>query len=76
MTIEDIASIVSMQLGRRMVSAEDRMVEDLGAESVDVVNIIARIEERYGVTIEEQDLPDLVTVRDLHRYAARKREKG
>jgi len=65
-TIEEIEKLVAVQLGRRGVTAHDRIVEDLGAESLDVVNIVATIEERYQITIEEVELPDLVTVADLY----------
>ena len=65
-TIEAIEKLVAVQLGRRTVSADDRIIEDLGAESLDVVNIVAALEERYQITIEEVELPDLVTVADLY----------
>jgi len=65
-TIEEIEKLVAVQLGRRGVTADDRIVEDLGAESLDVVNIVATLEERYQITIEEVELPDLVTVADLY----------
>lgn len=66
-TIEEICKLVAVQLGRRRVAAEERLVEDLGAESLDLVNLIARLEERYDLTIDETELPDLRTASDLHR---------
>jgi acyl carrier protein len=74
--IDDIVEMVSLQLGRRGVSAEHRILEDLGAESVDLVNIVARVEDRYAVTIEEEELPDIVTVADLYQCVARKTGGG
>jgi acyl carrier protein len=65
-TLEDVRRLVALQLGRRAVAAEDRLVEDLGAESVDLVNVVATAEERYGVTIDEAELPELRTVADLY----------
>jgi acyl carrier protein len=65
-TIEDIQTVVAVQLGRKRVPPDARIIEDLGAESLDVVNIVAALEERYGILIEEVELPDLVTVADLH----------
>lgn len=64
-TIEDLKSLVALHLGRRSVASEDRIIEDLGAESVDVVNIIAGVEDRYRITIEEAELPDIRTVAEL-----------
>ena len=63
--LEDIAKMVALQLGRASVEPEQRIIEDLGAESIDVVNIVARVEERYRISIDEMELVDVVTVRDL-----------
>lgn len=65
-TLDDVCRLVALQLGRREVSPEDRLVEDLGAESVDLVNVVATAEERYGVTLDEAELPDVRTARDLY----------
>lgn len=64
-TIEDIERMVALQLGRRSVAREHRIIEDLGAESIDVVNIVASVEDRYQITIEEVALLDIRTVKDL-----------
>jgi len=69
-TIDDVREMVGLQLGRREVGADDELVADLGAESADVVNLIANLEERYGVEIGEEELPDLRTARDLYRRIA------
>jgi acyl carrier protein len=63
--MEEIRRLVARQLGVRKVGEDDRILEDLGAESLDVVNIIAAVEERYRVAIEEDELPDIRTVADL-----------
>lgn len=65
-TLDDVRSLVALQLGRRSVAAEDRLVEDLGAESMDVMNVIAAAEDRYGVEIDEGDVPELRTASDLY----------
>ncbi len=64
-SIEDIQKLVGMQLGKRQVKANDRFVEDLGAESADVANIVARVEEMYGITIKEAEIARLFTPADL-----------
>jgi acyl carrier protein len=69
---ERIGRLVALQLGRKRVAAGDRIVEDLGAESLDVVNVIARVEEVYGITIEEEELPELRTVAELAECVRRR----
>jgi acyl carrier protein len=65
-TIDDLLGLVGLQLGARRVRPDDRLIEDLGAESADVVNILALVEERYGVFVDDQRLPGIRTVGDLH----------
>jgi len=70
-TIDEIRQLVGLQLGQDEVRAEDELQADLGAESADVANLVAVLEDRYGVEIDEEELPDLVTVADLYRRVAK-----
>jgi len=63
--LEDINKLVSLQLGKRNVEPHSRLVEDLGAESADVANIVARVEEKYGVSIKEAEIARIFTPNDL-----------
>lgn len=72
----EVRDLVARQLGRRDVALDDRLVEDLGAESIDLVTIVAVMEETYGVTVAEERLPHLHTVRDLAGELARLRGGG
>lgn len=69
--MEDIQAMVAQQLGRRRVAPEDRILETLGAESLDVVNLIAAVEDRYRIAIEEEEIPDIETVEDLYETVRR-----
>jgi len=69
-TIDEICQLVGLQLGQDEVRPEDELQADLGAESADVANLVAVLEDRYGVEIDEEELPDLVTVADLYRRVA------
>jgi acyl carrier protein len=68
MNREALLRMVQMQLGRKNVSPEDRFFEDLGAESVDLVNLVANIEEKTGIFIPEEVIPELKTIADLENY--------
>jgi acyl carrier protein len=63
--LEVIVQLVRQQLGNPGVRAEHRIVEDLGAESMDIVNIVAAVEERFGLAIDEAALPEVRSVADL-----------
>ncbi len=60
-TLAEIRRLVADELRRPDVAADALIIEELGAESIDVMNIVAALEERYGVTIGESELPDLRT---------------
>ena len=47
------------------VSADAKIVEDLGADSLDAVELISRLEDEYNVTVEDDDIESMVTVGDL-----------
>jgi len=64
-TIDEIKKMVGIQLGVRTVETQDRLVEDLGAESADVANLVAAVEERYQVSIKESEIATIITPNDL-----------
>lgn len=64
-SMDEIRKLVGLQLGKRIVNKNDRFVEDLGAESADVANIVATVEEKYGITIKEAEISAIFTPADL-----------
>jgi acyl carrier protein len=58
-------ALVEVTLGRRGVRLTDRLIADLGVESMDRVALAAAIEDRFGVMLAEEDLPDVERVADL-----------
>lgn len=64
-SIEEINKLVGLQLGKRSVNETDRLMEDLGAESSDVANIVAAVEEKYGITLKESEIARISTPKDL-----------
>jgi acyl carrier protein len=64
-SVDEIAELVGAQLGSDEVRGEHHLIQDLGAESVDLVNILSVLVDRYKVAIVETDLVDVQTVADL-----------
>jgi acyl carrier protein len=46
----------------------DRFIEDLGAESLDLVNLAVVIEEQTGIFVAVEAVPELNTVQDFYDY--------
>jgi acyl carrier protein len=64
-SMDEIKKLVGLQLGVRNVKDTDRFVEDLGAESADVANLISSVEEKYRVEIKESEIALIFTPLDL-----------
>jgi acyl carrier protein len=43
----------------------DASLEDLGVSSLDVISMLFELEERYGVVIEEGDMPQMSTLGEM-----------
>ncbi len=52
------------------VKAESRFVEDLGADSLDLVELIMSFEDKFGVEISDEAAEKLVTVKDVLDFIA------
>lgn len=74
--LAEIAELVGLQLGASEVRPGDRLVEELGAESADLLNLVATLEERYGIEIGEQEVAGLSTVESLHALVLRRLADG
>ena len=55
----------SLNLPLEKITLESKIVEDLGADSLDAVELISRLEDEYNVTVEDEDVENMVTVGDL-----------
>ena len=73
---EKVKKIIMDQLG---VSAEDvrldaSFVEDLGADSLDLTELIMAMEEEFDIEIADEDAQKLLKVKDALAYIASKRD--
>ncbi len=71
-TQDEIRKIVELQLGKGGVQDDDRLVEDLGAESADVANLVAVTEEKYQVVLKESEIARIFTPADLFTLVQKK----
>lgn len=53
---------------------ESRILEDLGFDSMSVIEVTSLFEERFEITIPLSDLPRIRTVADVVEYVSRARE--
>ncbi len=67
---EKIKSIIAEQLGVKVeeVTPQASFIDDLGADSLDTVELIMALEEEFNVEIPDEDAEKLTTVGDAIRY--------
>jgi acyl carrier protein len=65
-----VKGIVVDQLGvaEEEVAAEASFVDDLGADSLDVVELVMALEEEFGVEIPDEDAEKIATVGEAVKY--------
>ncbi len=75
-TIDKVRDIVADQLSVEpgIVTPQARFVEDLGADSLDVVELVMRFEEEFEVEIPDEDAEKLTTVGHAVKYIDDKAE--
>ncbi|KEF33423.1 MULTISPECIES: acyl carrier protein [Deinococcus] len=69
-TFEDVKAVIVEKLGvdADKVTPEARFVEDLGADSLETVELIMGLEDRFGITISDEDAEKIRTVQAAVDY--------
>ncbi|HDZ4931214.1 TPA: acyl carrier protein [Campylobacter jejuni] len=69
-TFDDVKAVVVEQLSidADAVKMESKIIEDLGADSLDVVELIMALEEKFEVEIPDSDAEKLIKIQDVVNY--------
>lgn len=64
MVLEKIKELLADQLEVDIdeITPDTNVIEDLGADSLDIAELIVNIEDEYNIVISEDELQDIVTV--------------
>lgn len=67
---EEIRDVVSDQLGVKPeeVKSESSFIDDLGADSLDTVELVMALEEKFNIEIPDEDAEKMQKIDDVVRY--------
>ena len=70
MCYERVRQLICEQLGKSpdKVNMDTKIVEDLGADSLDVVEMLMALEDEYGISLPDEGAMKLHTVGDIVKY--------
>jgi acyl carrier protein len=68
--LDDVKEVVVEQLDcdPAEVKEDSKFIEDLGADSLDVVELVMALEEKFDIEIPDEDAEKILTVADAIKY--------
>jgi acyl carrier protein len=69
-TISRLRELVAIQLGIDLqeVVPDARILDDLGADSLDVVELVMALEDAFGIIVPDEAIAGMSTIGDVERY--------
>ena len=73
---DTVKDIIASELGveKSKVTEDAHFVDDLGADSLDTVELVMAFEEEFGIEIPDEDAEEMQTVGDAIDYLTEKQE--
>lgn len=73
-TFETVRGIIAktLSIDESKVTLESDLLQDLGADSIDLVEIYMGLEDEYGTSIPDSEIPEVETVQDLVTFVDEK----
>ena len=72
-TLDKITEIIIDKLGvdKSKINSSARFIEDLGADSLDTVELIMQFEEEFGIEIPDEDAENILSVQEAFDYISK-----
>ena len=66
-TLEKVRDIIAKQLSVKPEEIKDssNIAEELGADSLDLVEILMSLEDEFGISIPDEAIPEIKTIKDV-----------
>lgn len=66
--VVDLIGEVLVDVNKENIHLDSKIVEDLGAESLDIYDMIALLEDEFGLEINDEEVEKIQTVQDVASY--------
>lgn len=75
--LEQIKDLLAQELRipREKITDDSAIIEDLGADSLDIVEMLMALEETFSITVPDEDVLQLKTVKSVAEYVEQKTAK-
>lgn len=76
-TFEKVREIIANQLSVKseQITEKSNIAEDLGADSLDLVEILMSLEDEFGVSIPDEAIPEIKTIKDVVEFIETHKKK-
>ncbi|MCK5391736.1 MAG: acyl carrier protein [Deltaproteobacteria bacterium] len=74
--LSKVREMVASQLGKSEdeITLESSFIEDLGADSLDLVELIMSMEDEFGLEISDEDAESIITVQDAINFISERKK--
>ena len=74
--LSKVTEMVASQLGKseNEITLESSFIEDLGADSLDLVELIMSMEDAFGLEISDEDAETIITVQDSINFITERKK--
>ena len=77
MTLDKVRSMLASQLNvdEKKITEQSRIVEDLGADSLDMIEMLMALEEQFQISVPDEEAENLKTVGDIAKFIDKASQK-
>ena len=70
MVLEKVKALIAeqMDIDANDITESSDIIKDLGADSLDIVEMLMNVETEWGLVIDDEDVPTLHTIGDVVKY--------
>ncbi len=60
-----ILRLVAEHFGLRDANIDDQLVRDYGSDALDIIELVMTLEEKFNISISDEEAEDIITVQDV-----------